>query len=81
MCANWGILADKFNKRLSNWKAMSLSFGGRVTLIKSVLGSLGQNLKIGMERRARLRSSLELCELLELCSLVAHLRLSDNGDS
>ncbi|GJY70862.1 hypothetical protein Tco_0474565, partial [Tanacetum coccineum] len=38
MCANWGILADKFNKRLSNWKAMSLSFGGRVTLIKSLEG-------------------------------------------
>ncbi|GJT71752.1 reverse transcriptase domain, reverse transcriptase zinc-binding domain protein [Tanacetum coccineum] len=44
MCANWGILADKFNKRLSNWKAMSLSFGGRVTLIKSVLGSLGNKI-------------------------------------
>ncbi|GJY54257.1 reverse transcriptase domain, reverse transcriptase zinc-binding domain protein [Tanacetum coccineum] len=40
-CANWGILVDKFNERLSNWKAMSLSFGGRFTLIKSVLGSLG----------------------------------------
>ncbi|GKB17359.1 hypothetical protein Tco_0851282 [Tanacetum coccineum] len=40
-CANWGILVDKFNKRLSNWKAMSLYFGGRFTLIKSVLGSLG----------------------------------------
>nr|GEU80731.1 hypothetical protein [Tanacetum cinerariifolium] len=32
-CANWGILVDKFNKRLSTWKAMSLSFGGRFTLI------------------------------------------------
>nr|GEV30152.1 ankyrin repeat-containing protein [Tanacetum cinerariifolium] len=28
-----------------------------------------------------IRSSLELCELSELCSLVAHLRISDNGDS
>ncbi|GKE42028.1 hypothetical protein Tco_1469312, partial [Tanacetum coccineum] len=37
---NWGILVDKFNERLSNWKAMSLSFGGRFTIIKSVLGSL-----------------------------------------
>nr|GEY21053.1 hypothetical protein [Tanacetum cinerariifolium] len=27
-----------------------------------------------------IRSSLELCELSQLCSLVAHLRLSDNGD-
>ncbi|GJT53203.1 reverse transcriptase domain, reverse transcriptase zinc-binding domain protein [Tanacetum coccineum] len=28
-----------------------------------------------------IRSSLELCELSEFCSLVAHLRLSDNSDS
>nr|GEZ04701.1 RNA-directed DNA polymerase, eukaryota, reverse transcriptase zinc-binding domain protein [Tanacetum cinerariifolium] len=28
-----------------------------------------------------IRSSLELCELSDLCSLVAHLRLYDNGDS
>ena len=40
-CANWGILVDKFNKRLSNWKAKSLSFGGRLTLTKVVLGSRG----------------------------------------
>ncbi|GKB41679.1 hypothetical protein Tco_0886621 [Tanacetum coccineum] len=40
-CANWSILVDKFQKRLSKWKSKSLSFGGRLTLVKSVLRSLG----------------------------------------
>ncbi|GJT93612.1 putative RNA-directed DNA polymerase, eukaryota, reverse transcriptase zinc-binding domain protein [Tanacetum coccineum] len=38
---NWLPLVDRFQKRLSNWKSNSLSFGGRLTLIKAVLGSLG----------------------------------------
>ncbi|KAJ0811025.1 putative RNA-directed DNA polymerase [Helianthus annuus] len=37
---NWKEVLDKFNKRLSNWKAKLLSFAGRITLVKSVLGSL-----------------------------------------
>ena len=32
---------DRVNKRLSNWKLKLLSIGGRLTLVKSVLGSLG----------------------------------------
>ncbi|GJV59540.1 hypothetical protein Tco_1465640 [Tanacetum coccineum] len=40
-CRNWSSLADRFQKRLSNWKSKTLSYGGRLTLIKSVLGSLG----------------------------------------
>ncbi|GKD55254.1 RNA-directed DNA polymerase, eukaryota, reverse transcriptase zinc-binding domain protein [Tanacetum coccineum] len=39
--ANWNILVDKFKSKLSNWKASLLSIGGRLTLIKYVLGSLG----------------------------------------
>nr|GEZ46329.1 reverse transcriptase domain, zinc finger, CCHC-type [Tanacetum cinerariifolium] len=39
-CRNWEPLFDRFQKRLSKWKANSLSFGGRLTLIKSVLGSM-----------------------------------------
>ncbi|GKB32197.1 RNA-directed DNA polymerase, eukaryota, reverse transcriptase zinc-binding domain protein [Tanacetum coccineum] len=39
-CANWNALIDKFQKRLSSWKSKSLSIGGRLTLIKSILGSL-----------------------------------------
>ncbi|GJZ86448.1 cytochrome P450 [Tanacetum coccineum] len=36
--ANWFPLLDRFQKRLSSWKARSLSFGGRLTLSKPVLG-------------------------------------------
>ncbi|GJX23647.1 putative RNA-directed DNA polymerase, eukaryota, reverse transcriptase zinc-binding domain protein [Tanacetum coccineum] len=39
--ANWNSLIERFKIRLSGWKANMLSSGGRLTLIKSVLGSLG----------------------------------------
>ena len=38
---SWSSLYDKFHRRLSGWKAKSLSGGGKLTLCKSVLGSLG----------------------------------------
>ncbi|GJR63782.1 hypothetical protein Tco_1505944 [Tanacetum coccineum] len=38
---NWKILVDKFHSKLFSWKTSLLSFGGRLTLIKAVLGSLG----------------------------------------
>nr|GEX83317.1 putative RNA-directed DNA polymerase, eukaryota, reverse transcriptase zinc-binding domain protein [Tanacetum cinerariifolium] len=41
LTSNWQILIDRFQKRLSSWKANLLSIGGRLTLIKEVLGSLG----------------------------------------
>lgn len=31
---------DKFKSKLSSWKANNLSFGGRITLVKSVLSTL-----------------------------------------
>ncbi|KAJ9551779.1 LOW QUALITY PROTEIN: hypothetical protein OSB04_015824 [Centaurea solstitialis] len=37
----WKTLFDKFRNKLSNWKAKILSSGGRLTLCKTVLGSLG----------------------------------------
>nr|GEX04788.1 reverse transcriptase domain, reverse transcriptase zinc-binding domain protein [Tanacetum cinerariifolium] len=40
-CHHWKPLVYSFHKRLSKWKSKSLSFGGRHTLIRSVLGSLG----------------------------------------
>ncbi|GJV52623.1 RNA-directed DNA polymerase, eukaryota [Tanacetum coccineum] len=36
---SWGDMVDKLKKRLSKWKLKSLSIGGRLTLLKSVLGS------------------------------------------
>ncbi|GJZ17711.1 putative reverse transcriptase domain-containing protein [Tanacetum coccineum] len=38
---NWKILVDKFHSKLFSWKTSLLSFGGRLTLIKAVLRSLG----------------------------------------
>ncbi|XP_071685671.1 uncharacterized protein [Rutidosis leptorrhynchoides] len=37
---NWDPVIEKFNKRLSDWKARTVSYGGRLTLVKSVLSSL-----------------------------------------
>nr|GEY75747.1 RNA-directed DNA polymerase, eukaryota [Tanacetum cinerariifolium] len=39
--SSWNVLVDKFKSKLSNWKAGLLSVGGRLTLIKAILGSLG----------------------------------------
>ncbi|GJZ05566.1 putative RNA-directed DNA polymerase, eukaryota, reverse transcriptase zinc-binding domain protein [Tanacetum coccineum] len=39
-CTHWSPLVERFRNRLSNWKCRTLSYGGRLTLIKSVLGSL-----------------------------------------
>nr|GEX57649.1 hypothetical protein [Tanacetum cinerariifolium] len=36
----WHHIVDRFHSRLSRWKAKLLSSGGRLTLIKSVIGSL-----------------------------------------
>nr|GFC16617.1 RNA-directed DNA polymerase, eukaryota, reverse transcriptase zinc-binding domain protein [Tanacetum cinerariifolium] len=40
-CHNWNPLVNRFHKCLSKWKSKTLSIGGYLTLIKSVLGSLG----------------------------------------
>ncbi|XP_071740119.1 uncharacterized protein [Rutidosis leptorrhynchoides] len=37
---SWNPVLDKFMKRLSDWRARSMSIGGRLTLVKSVLNSL-----------------------------------------
>jgi hypothetical protein len=38
--ADWKVIEDKIEKRLSCWKAKMLSYGGRLILINSVLSSL-----------------------------------------
>ncbi|KAL9997323.1 putative reverse transcriptase zinc-binding domain-containing protein [Helianthus debilis subsp. tardiflorus] len=37
---NWDPVVNTFKKRLSLWKANTLSFGGRVTLVRSVLNAI-----------------------------------------
>ncbi|KAJ9558860.1 LOW QUALITY PROTEIN: hypothetical protein OSB04_013474 [Centaurea solstitialis] len=37
---NWRPVVEKVRSRLASWKARIISFGGRLTLVKSVLGSL-----------------------------------------
>ncbi|GKC32259.1 putative RNA-directed DNA polymerase, eukaryota, reverse transcriptase zinc-binding domain protein [Tanacetum coccineum] len=39
-CSNWNAIIKKFSLKLSSWKARLLSVGGRLSLIKSVLGNL-----------------------------------------
>ncbi|GJY58925.1 hypothetical protein Tco_0458817 [Tanacetum coccineum] len=43
MCkaCHWKPIIDKFHNRLTLWKSKTLSYGGRLTLLKSVLGALG----------------------------------------
>jgi hypothetical protein len=38
--SEWRQIEERFEKRLSCWKAKHLSYGGRLTLINSVLSSL-----------------------------------------
>nr|KAJ0227163.1 hypothetical protein LSAT_V11C100042040 [Lactuca sativa] len=37
---NWAPVMDQISGRISNWKSKNLSFGGRLILVKSVLGSM-----------------------------------------
>lgn len=37
---NWQPVIDRFQAKLRSWKAKTLTFGGRLTLIKSMLGNL-----------------------------------------
>ncbi|XP_078152115.1 uncharacterized protein LOC144547363 [Carex rostrata] len=37
---DWGFLIDKFRHKLQGWKGQSLSLGGRITLINSVLSAV-----------------------------------------
>lgn len=37
---NWKPVIDRFHAKLSSWKANILSFGGRLTLVMVVFGSL-----------------------------------------
>ncbi|GKB37953.1 RNA-directed DNA polymerase, eukaryota [Tanacetum coccineum] len=38
--SSWDVVVNKVTSKLSSWKAKTLSVGGRLTLIKSVLGAI-----------------------------------------
>lgn len=40
LAKNWRPIVEKFKLKLLNWKASTLSFEGRLTLVKSILDSL-----------------------------------------
>lgn len=42
--ASWSPIVDAFRKSLAAWKAKCLSFGGRSTLVKAILGSVASYL-------------------------------------
>ncbi|GJX02450.1 putative RNA-directed DNA polymerase, eukaryota, reverse transcriptase zinc-binding domain protein [Tanacetum coccineum] len=49
---SWNAIVEKFKEKLSFWKAKTLSFGGRLTLVRSVLNSRGtwsSIIKVGKE--------------------------------
>nr|GEV39090.1 putative RNA-directed DNA polymerase, eukaryota, reverse transcriptase zinc-binding domain protein [Tanacetum cinerariifolium] len=58
LTANWKLLVDKFHSKLSSWKASLLSYGGHLTLLKTVLGSLGCGSTIRFWKDTCLGSSL-----------------------
>jgi hypothetical protein len=38
--SDWKVIEDRFEKKLHCWKVKYLSYGGRLTLVNSILGSL-----------------------------------------
>ncbi|GKD26974.1 hypothetical protein Tco_1233188 [Tanacetum coccineum] len=55
---NWRPIVERFQKRLSSWKATTLSYGGRLTLLKSVLGALASNLAMLSKWRWRFHTEI-----------------------
>nr|GEY43985.1 hypothetical protein [Tanacetum cinerariifolium] len=46
LIAYWQFMIDRFRRRMSTWKEIMLSIGGRFTLIKAVLGSLEMEMAV-----------------------------------
>ncbi|GJS38460.1 RNA-directed DNA polymerase, eukaryota [Tanacetum coccineum] len=83
----WDEVVNHFSKRLSMWKAMLLSVGGRLTLVKAVLGSLPlyffsvfkapkamlSGVKLSQKFMARKKASISLCSLIQKKMLVSYV--------
>ncbi|KAL4557518.1 hypothetical protein LXL04_035699 [Taraxacum kok-saghyz] len=40
MIEKWAPIAEKFRKKMSNWKAKTLSIGGRLTIVSNIMGGI-----------------------------------------
>lgn len=56
---NWKPIVDKFQSKLSNWKANSLSFGGKIDLDKTGFGKFTYILSVIIQSTTRILDSLE----------------------
>lgn len=56
---SWSLIMNRFQSRLADWKTKCLSFGGRLTLIKLVLDSLGNYLMCKFPNPIIVLNSLE----------------------
>ena len=39
--SSWNVLLERVKKKMANWKMKTLSIGGRLTIVNSILGNLG----------------------------------------
>nr|GEV41844.1 putative RNA-directed DNA polymerase, eukaryota, reverse transcriptase zinc-binding domain protein [Tanacetum cinerariifolium] len=58
-CVNWDMITQIFSSKLSSWKAMFLLVGGRLSLIKAVLGNLPTYFMFIYLMPVSIRSNLE----------------------
>ncbi|GJS82658.1 hypothetical protein Tco_0749199 [Tanacetum coccineum] len=63
---SWNIVVEKFKKRLGNWKTKMISFGGRLTLVKSILGSLSLYFFSLFHALMSVLKNLESCEIKKI---------------
>nr|GEW65299.1 putative RNA-directed DNA polymerase, eukaryota, reverse transcriptase zinc-binding domain protein [Tanacetum cinerariifolium]GEW67941.1 putative RNA-directed DNA polymerase, eukaryota, reverse transcriptase zinc-binding domain protein [Tanacetum cinerariifolium] len=82
LCEGWDVVVNRVRNRLSSWKAKSLSIGGRLTLVKSVLRS------IPIFYLSLFKSAVKIIdvgrainEVFDLVSLIGNLILSAEGSN
>ncbi|KAJ9549144.1 hypothetical protein OSB04_021687 [Centaurea solstitialis] len=80
--SSWQPLLEKFQYKLSNWKSSMLSAAGRLTLCKSVLGSLAPNVvldKLESIRRSFFYGGNEINKKITWISWKETLASKDQG--
>nr|GEX49847.1 RNA-directed DNA polymerase, eukaryota [Tanacetum cinerariifolium] len=81
----WSDIVHKLHHRLSKWKVKTLSIGGRLTLLKSIIrierffGSLGRSPGVKAKWR-HVRDGAERQQWSELCEILEPVILSSSKD-